>query len=455
MMYSIIRWTAIYGIACLPLAVAHRDEDASEAATIITDQDVTEKASMQIDHEAMEKASMQNDQEGAFRSADLEGASRIADLEARAQALVGTVLDGSFLLKQAFPEDYFQNPKKLGGGAFGTVFKAEALTDMTYEGGEQIEAGKAYAVKALFQSDSVTDDYEVAQDESRGCQLIQGLRAKADAMKEDKSLIMGCLGEHVNCFSMTDKGKPKRARSKCDMYLVYELAPGHDLDKFIQYGSGSHWRNPDTKSLLSAAQSVNHKVEVMKQLIAAVRIMSKDMGQSYLRVSHQDLKPQNIKVDISSGTAVVRIMDFGLAQAFDDRFKHFTYAWSPPEAFFAGQNTRECTGSTSGYAYGTFDMWSIGAIYYYMDTLSYSELDDYKCHKFASSFQKIVGTFRGCENTKFKTGMKVSNWKTKHSPFLVGEGLRTNHEPLLHHFASECLKDACHRPAPELPEGYD
>jgi CheY-like chemotaxis protein len=163
-----------------------------------------------------------------------------------AQAGPGTVLGGRYRLEQA-----------IGGGSFGTVFKARHL-----------ELGRDVAVKVL--ATSAGADPEA---------LVRFRREGASA----------CRVQHPNAVAILDFGVTDTGVA----YLVMELLQGHSLEKEIE-----------DHGPLGAVRCAEIVVPVCAALAAAHRA----------GVVHRDIKPSNVFLHTTPVGEVPKILDFGIAR---------------------------------------------------------------------------------------------------------------------------------------------
>jgi CheY-like chemotaxis protein len=187
--------------------------------------------------------------------ARLEGQLRLRERARPAPAAIespapGIVVDGRYVLEQ-----------RLGGGAFGAVWRARHL-----------ELKVLVALKILRVE--VASTYE----------------AQARFRREG---ISACRVSHPNAvtvldFSVTESGLP---------YLVMELLEGTDLDREIR-----------RSGRLSPRRASSLMVPVCRALAAA-----------HARgIIHRDIKPSNIFIHRADSAEIVKVLDFGLAKLSGD-----------------------------------------------------------------------------------------------------------------------------------------
>jgi len=163
-----------------------------------------------------------------------------------AHALPGAVLGGRYRLDSV-----------IGGGSFGTVFRARHL-----------ELNRDVAVKVLATSAGTDPD------------------ALARFRREGAS---ACRVQHPNAVAVLDFGVTQTGVA----YLVMELLQGHPLDRELE-----------DNAMLTPARSVEITVPVCAALAAAHAV----------GVVHRDIKPSNIFLHQTPLGEVPKILDFGIAK---------------------------------------------------------------------------------------------------------------------------------------------
>jgi CheY-like chemotaxis protein len=215
-----------------------------------------------------------------------------------AQAQPGTVLDGRYRLDAL-----------LGGGSFGTVFRARHL-----------ELARDVALKVLATS-AGTDPEALARFRREGASA--------------------CRVQHPNAVTVLDFGVNQGGVA----YLVMELLQGRSLEKELE-----------EKTRLSPLRSAEIVVPICSALAAA----------HAAGVVHRDIKPSNIFLHQTPQGEVPKILDFGIAKMAGeaaigqsltvDGSLLGTPAYMAPERFRRGP-------------YGTkSDIYSVGAMLYEMLT---------------------------------------------------------------------------------------
>ncbi len=213
-----------------------------------------------------------------------------------AQALPGTVLAGRYRLDAL-----------IGGGSFGTVFRARHL-----------ELDREVAVKVLATS-AGTDPEALARFRREGASA--------------------CRVHHPNAVAVLDFGVNQGGVA----YLVMELLHGHSLEKELE-----------DKSQLPPRRCAEIVVPVCSALAAA----------HAANVLHRDIKPSNVFLHQTPQGEVPKILDFGIAKMSGeaaigqsltvDGSLLGTPAYMAPERFRRGP-------------YGTkSDIYSVGAMLYEM-----------------------------------------------------------------------------------------
>jgi CheY-like chemotaxis protein len=163
-----------------------------------------------------------------------------------AQAVAGTVLGGRYRLDSM-----------IGGGSFGTVFKARHL-----------ELDREVAVKVLATS-AGTDPEALARFRREGASA--------------------CRVQHPNAVAVLDFGVNRGGVA----YLVMELLKGHSLEKELEdHGPLSPVRCAEIVIPVCAALAAAHAAEVL----------------------HRDIKPSNIFLHQTPQGEIVKILDFGIAK---------------------------------------------------------------------------------------------------------------------------------------------
>ncbi|HXK09564.1 MAG TPA: protein kinase [Vicinamibacteria bacterium] len=215
-----------------------------------------------------------------------------------AQAVPGAVLDGRYRLDSL-----------IGGGSFGTVFRASHL-----------ELGREVAVKILATS-AGTDPEALARFRREGASA--------------------CRVQHANAVAVLDFGVNQGGVA----YLVMELLKGRSLDRELE-----------EKSRLSPLRCAEIVVPVCSALAAA----------HAAGVVHRDIKPSNVFLHQTPQGEMPKILDFGIAKMAGeaaigqsltvDGSLLGTPAYMAPERFRRG-------------SYGTkSDIYSVGAMLYEMLT---------------------------------------------------------------------------------------
>lgn len=202
--------------------------------------------------------------------------------------------------------------ERLGRGGMGSVYRAERLH----------RAGDIAAIKLLR--------VEAAPDAAIRRDLF-----------ERERLLLARL-DHPGIARLLDSGTPRDAPP----YLVLELAPGLDLDDWLEQ------LQPD----------LPRRLAVLLQVADAVTYAH---GAGVL---HRDLKPSNVRVDVHDAA---RLLDFGIGKSLDatpgaTRFTALTPDWAAPEQLL-GQPTTAAT-----------DVYALGALLYLMLTgrLPHRPFDD-------------------------------------------------------------------------------
>ena len=192
--------------------------------------------------------------------------------------------------------------ERLGRGGMGSVYRAERI-------GKPDEKA---AVKLLRIED-------------------QPNAATRRDLFERERLLLARL-DHPHIARLLDAGAPRDAPP----YLVLELAPGLDLDDWLEQ------LQPDLPRRLTA----------LLQIADAVSY-AHNSG-----VLHRDLKPSNVRVDVHDD---IKLLDFGIGKSLDatpgaTRFHALTPDWAAPEQLL-GRPTTTAT-----------DLYSLGALLYLMLT---------------------------------------------------------------------------------------
>ena len=144
----------------------------------------------------------------------------------------------------------------MGDGGMGVVYEAE-----------QVSLGRHVALKILPRS--------IAQDQ----------KALRRFQREARTLA-SLTDAHIATLYGMEEAEGQR-------FLVMELAPGEDLARRLQ------------RAPLSREQALDVAIQIAKGLEAA-----------HARgIVHRDLKPENVMVDRHGD---IRLLDFGLAKAFDN-----------------------------------------------------------------------------------------------------------------------------------------
>ncbi len=181
-----------------------------------------------------------------MRQAAQAEASPAVEPQNPAQALPGCVLGGRYRLDSL-----------IGGGSFGTVFRARHL-----------ELDREVAVKVLATS-AGTDPEGLARFRREGASA--------------------CRVQHPNAVAVLDFGVNQGGVA----YLVMELLVGHSLEKELE-----------DKGRLSPVRCAEIVVPICSALAAA----------HAAGVVHRDIKPSNVFLHETSQGEVPKILDFGIAK---------------------------------------------------------------------------------------------------------------------------------------------
>jgi serine/threonine protein kinase len=201
--------------------------------------------------------------------------------------------------------------ERLGRGGMGSVYRAERL----------LPAGLQAAVKLLRIEDAVANAADT-----------EGSRAGArrDLFERERALLARL--DHPGIARLIDGGN----RRDAPPFLVLELAPGLDLDDWLEQ------LQPD----------LPRRLAVLLQIAEAVAY-AHSCG-----VLHRDLKPSNVRVDARDRS---KLLDFGIGKSLDatpgaTRLHALTPDWAAPEQLL-GEPTSTVT-----------DVHALGALLYLMLT---------------------------------------------------------------------------------------
>jgi eukaryotic-like serine/threonine-protein kinase len=201
--------------------------------------------------------------------------------------------------------------ERLGRGGMGSVYRAERL----------LPAGLQAAVKMLRIEDAVA----TAADTDGGRSA-----ARRDLFERERALLARL--DHPGIARLIDGGNQRDAPP----FLVLELAPGLDLDDWLE----------------QVMPDLPRRLAVLLQIAEAVAY-AHSCG-----VLHRDLKPSNVRVDVHDRS---KLLDFGIGKSLDatpgaTRIHALTPDWAAPEQLL-GRPT----------ATGT-DVYALGALLYLMLT---------------------------------------------------------------------------------------
>jgi len=196
--------------------------------------------------------------------------------------------------------DRFRLVAELGKGSFGEVWQARRLKD-----------GATVAVK-------------IPKDQEKGEEV---LRKESDIIKDI---------HHPNVVRVHG------FHNISELFVIeMEFVDGYDLAKVLD--------NVSTKAPLTFEKMLEWTLQILEGLSAV----------HAANISHNDIKPQNILVDRSSGAA--KITDFGSSRRLEDVWvwtkRHGTEAYMAPEVALEGKRARDVS-----------DIYSIGVLLYEMAT---------------------------------------------------------------------------------------
>ncbi|XP_066301236.1 serine/threonine-protein kinase 35-like [Branchiostoma lanceolatum] len=198
--------------------------------------------------------------------------------------------------------DHYLKLKKLGSGAFGTVYKARSLN-----------SDKEYALKELVLSDA--EDIAIANRE------LEPLKALQHARVRHNNIVLVFR-------SLLDKGS---------LWIVMEFCPLGTMNDF----------------LLKNGPSYN--LAFMKQIADAVAFLHDQ------DIVHRDLKPDNILISGSEISPIAKVADFGLAKvcedAFDDIFTQYYLSTDKAFIWYGAPEVWECHYTEK------CDIYSMGAMF--------------------------------------------------------------------------------------------
>eukprot|EP00903_Cladosiphon_okamuranus_P012203 g11446.t1 len=238
---------------------------------------------------------------------------KVFNAKTKLRAAMKTVLAArrmfSWLPTDEFSKGY-ELGDKLGEGAYGTVFKATALTPQSFSEADEVEDAtpRVYAVKRIKR---------------------EGLSEKEEQEVIAEASIMREL-DHPNLVSIYDffQDDPKY------YYMVLELMSGGELfDRIVQ-------------------KQYYNEAEARDVCLTLLEAMKYTHGQG---VVHRDLKPENLLLADPNDDSSIRIADFGFAVSVLDGYvseQCGTPNYVAPEIL-------------RSQPYGTsVDMWSTGVIIY-------------------------------------------------------------------------------------------
>jgi len=223
-------------------------------------------------------------------------------LTALSDALPGTVLDGKFRLEE-----------KLGGGGFGTVYRAT-----------QLNLARPVAVKVFH--------------------ALAGHAERADLERFRREGISACRVNHPNAVAVIDSGVSPAGIA----YLVTELLDGRTVAGELQARGGK--------------LSPLRMLEIVRP-VCQVLAMAHAIG-----IIHRDVKPENVFLHNGPTGEVVKVLDFGLAKLLGEQAVSASTGLTAPHVavgtpvYMAPEQMRNAPHD------GRADVYSLGAMVYEMLT---------------------------------------------------------------------------------------
>src|SRR5262245_34735926 len=216
---------------------------------------------------------------------------------------------------------YELNPKPIGYGSFGTIYRARRVTD-----------GLRVAFKLVVLTADPESGDKVAA-ERRGA-ILQDEFEKAHGMVPK----VYDYGTHDGYF-----------------YIAMELIEGGALSQLIAKGP------VEPKTAAGYAARICDFLEKAHQFATTIE------GEPYARIVHADLKPQHV---LMTRDGQIKVLDFGIAKALANKRSLTINSWVTVD--YASPEHLE-----SGYVNEHDDFWAVGVMLYEMVSghRPYSRLD--------------------------------------------------------------------------------
>ncbi|KAI9684295.1 MAG: hypothetical protein M1822_005768 [Bathelium mastoideum] len=256
--------------------------------------------------------------------------------------------------KKAFQSQYLIASRKLGAGAYGSVYVAVEPSTGRQLACKHIDLRRKGRAAVRPDSNPASDNGRLLE-EQRKLRNLQAKQRREFEVLKDLSHV--CSSLRLCTIPSTDEEQPniiqliKVFSGSKSLYIFQELITGGDLYSYIDFKGGR---------LLDAEAGL-----VIRQILKAITYLHD------LNIVHRDLKPDNILMTSLSTGARVILTDFGNARYLPNsndeptqmslKQRMFsvvgTYEYVAPEVY----RRNKTIDAQSGYSQAV-DMWSIGAI---------------------------------------------------------------------------------------------
>lgn len=237
--------------------------------------------------------------------------------------------------------------KKVGGGAYGSVYKA-ILGETTVAVKRNFIERKTNNIGSLREVDILMK-----------CKPCTGACATGCHHENHPYIINLISVSYEQPFDgFVSPPKEKDARSD-DLYLIFEYME-NNLQSFLDYKAAAYGKSNGTKQLLPSGLTHGEAREIAFQILVAIQYLHSK------RIIHRDIKPANFLINKPNGCTdskniVVKICDFGLSRHTSSQAnmtpRIMTPVYRAPEICW------------DAHDYGTeIDAWSVGGILYQLIT---------------------------------------------------------------------------------------